>query len=188
VYNGLTSGQETADYVTELQFPVQKKPVSFYITQHKEIVDMEPKIVTKAAFIVVGMLYHGKNENNEIPQLWQKINPRAGEIQNLISPCIAYGVCGEMDEGDAFDYMAGFGVTEAQDVPAGMTSWDVPEQTYAVFPCTLKTIHEAYQHAFQTWLPTSGYRRGDGPDFEYYDDEFDLQAEDPKLSIYIPIK
>jgi AraC family transcriptional regulator len=64
----------------------------------------------------------------------------------------------------------------------------VPEGKYAVFTCTLKTIHEAYQYAFQTWLPGSGYQRADGPDFEYYDADFDPDAGHPELYIYIPIK
>jgi len=58
------------------------------------------------------------------------------------------------------------------DVPEGMVSRQVPEQTYAVFPCTLETIHEMYQYAFQTWLPQSDYQAGDGPDFELYDEDF----------------
>ena len=149
---------------------------------------MEPKVVTKPAFTVVGMLCHGKNENNEIPQLWREFMPRAQEIRQVATPHCAYGVCGELDKGDEFDYLAGFGVTGIDEIPAGMTSWEVPEQTYAVFPCTLKSIHQAYEYAFQTWLPQSGYQRAEGPDFELYDEDFDSQAQDPELAIYIPIK
>ncbi len=185
---GPSRNLEPAQYVTEVQFPVKKKPVSIYVTQHKEKGDMEPKIVTKPAFTVVGLLYHGKNENNEIPRLWEQLNPRFNEIRAKVSPAVAYGVCGNTDDKGAFDYMAGFEVTQVEAMPAGMTSWEVPEQTYAVFPCTLKTIHDAYQYAFQTWLPTSGYQQGEGPDFELYDEEFDDADPDPRLTIYIPIK
>jgi predicted transcriptional regulator YdeE len=184
---GPSRGLEPAQYVTEVQFPVKKKPISVYITHNKES-DMEPKIVTKPAFSVVGLLYHGKNENNEIPGLWEQVNPRFDEIKAKVDPPIGYGVCGSMDDQGAFDYMAGFEVTRVEGVPAGMTSWEVPEQTYAVFPCTLKTIHDAYQYAFQTWLPSSGYQQGEGPDFELYDEEFDHADPDPRLTIYIPIK
>jgi hypothetical protein len=38
-------------------------------SQKTRRIAMKPKIVSRAAFTVVGMKYHGKNENNEIPQL-----------------------------------------------------------------------------------------------------------------------
>jgi len=56
------------------------------------------------------------------------------------------------------------------------------------FPCTLKTIGEAYRYAFQTWLPDSGYQRADGPDFEHYDESFEPEVEGSQLRIYVPIK
>ena len=46
----------------------------------------------------------------------------------------------------------------------------------------------APEHAFQTWLPQSGYERGDGPDFELYDETFDGEVEGSGLYIYVPIK
>ena len=146
---------------------------------------MEPKIVTKPAFTVVGLMYHGKNENNEIPQVWDKLNPRYEEIQHRVGP--AYGVCGEMEDNGRFHYLAGFEVTTALDLPPGMEKWDVPQQQYAIFPCTLKTIHETYQYIFDTWLPQSGYARADGPDFEFYGEEFNM-ATGEGMAVYLPVK
>lgn len=180
-------GLDPANYITEVQFPVQKKPVSIFITQQKEKSDMEPKIVTKPAFTVVGMLYHGKNENNEIAQVWSEFMPRVKEIEHM-GLQNAYGVCGPHEEEDVFQYVAGFEVDSVADVPEGMVSRQVPEQTYAVFPCTLETIHEAYQYAFQTWLPQSDYQSGDGPDFELYDEDFRQEVKGSQMYIYVPIK
>lgn len=159
------------------------------VTQHKEQrkerLRMEPKIVTKPAFTVVGLMYHGKNENNDISQVWGKLNPRHEEIQHRAGP--AYGVCGEMEDNGRFHYLAGFEVTEAAKLPADMEKWDVPEQQYAIFPCSLKTIHETYHTIFETWLPQSGYTRADGPDFEYYGEEFDMETGEG-LAIYLPVQ
>jgi len=184
---GAAPGPDPANYITEVQFPVQKKPISSFVTQRKEKSDMEPKIVTKPAFTVVGMLYHGKNENNEIAQVWSEFIPRVKEIEHM-GLQNSYGVCGQPEENGAFKYVAGFEVDSVAGIPEGMISWDVPAQKYAVFPCTLSTIHEAYQHAFKTWLPQSDYQAGDGPDFEMYDESFDPQVEGSVLYIYIPIK
>jgi predicted transcriptional regulator YdeE len=155
------------------------------VTQRKERLKMEPKIVTKPAFTAVGLMYYGKNENNEIPQVWDKVNPRYEEIPHKTGP--AYGVCGDMEDDGRFHYLAGFEVTKAADLPDGMEKWDVSEQQYAVFPCTLKTIHETYQYIFETWLPQSGYTRADGPDFEFYGEEFDMETGEG-MSIYLPVK
>lgn len=174
--------------VTEVQFPVKKKPVSSYAIQFKEKATMEPKIVTKAAFTAVGMLYYGKNQNNEIARMWEEFNPRMHEIAYVKPGSAAYGVCGNTEDEGFFNYLAGLEVESAADIPEGMVSWDVLEQTYAVFPCTLKTIGETYHHAYQVWLPQSGFQLADGPDFEFYDEEFDPEDKDPKLTIYIPIK
>jgi AraC family transcriptional regulator len=149
---------------------------------------MEPKIVTKPAFTVVGTLYHGKNQNNEIPQMWEEFLPRVKEIKHMVAPPLAYGVCGSLDDDGEFDYVAGFEVDSVAGIPQGMVSWEVPEQSYAVFPCTLKTIHETYQYAFKSWLPESDYQAGDGPDFEFYDENFNPEEEDPELYIYVPVK
>lgn len=172
--------------VTELQFPVSPKPVPFSVSRPEEQKTMEPQIVTKPAFAVVGILYHGKNENNEISKLWGVFNQRSNEIKNVIDG--AFGVCGNTQEDGSFDYMAGLAVSNADEVPAGMQRWDVPEQKYAVFPCDLKTVGEAYRYAFDTWLPANQYEYSGTPDFEYYDKNFDSDVEGSLFHIYVPIR
>ncbi|KPL00920.1 MAG: hypothetical protein AMJ91_02615 [candidate division Zixibacteria bacterium SM23_73_3] len=149
---------------------------------------MEPKIVTRPAFTVVGMKYRGKNEKNEIPQLWEKFMSRAGEIKRRAN-AFGYGVTDNYDEKTGeFDYLAGLEVQDASDVPEGMESWQVPDQTYAAFPCNLKNIREAFQQIYQQWLPQSGYQRADGPDFEFYDENFKPDQDKLDMFIYIPVK
>ena len=150
---------------------------------------MEPKIIKGAAFTVVGMKYHGKNENNEIPQLWGEFGPRMGEIKQVANPHVAYGVCDNFDKGSSeFDYIAGFEVGSTDEIPEGMVSWDIPAGQYAVFTCTLPTLGEAYQYAYHTWLLQSGYQRAPGPEFELYDESFDPRDPSSEMDVYIPIK
>lgn len=149
---------------------------------------MEPKIVTKPAFVVVGMEYRGENKNNEIAQMWQEFIPRIREIEHIVDDEVSYGVCRDIEGTDEFEYVAAMEVDSPADIPEGMVSWTVPEQKYAVFACTLPTLHEAYKHVFETWLPQSDYERGDGPDFELYDKTLDPAVEGSELYIYVPIK
>jgi len=150
---------------------------------------VEPKIVTRPTFTVVGMKYRGRNEKNEIPQLWEKFMPRAQEVTPKANPNVCYGVMDGYDEktGD-FDYLAAFEVQDVSNIPEGMESWQVPEQTYAVFPCNLKNIKEAFQQIYHEWLPQSGYQRAQGPDFEFYDESFKPNQGKLDMYIYVPVK
>ena len=150
---------------------------------------MEPKIVTRPAFTVVGMLYRGKNENQEIPQLWQAFGPRMGEIVHASKEPIAYGVMDNYDEETGeFDYVAALKVDSAEDIPEGMLSWQIPESKYAVAACSLPTLHETFHELYHEWLPNSGYERAPGPEFELYDERFDNKDPHSELDLYIPIR
>ena len=147
------------------------------------------KIVERGAFTVVGLKYRGKNENNEIPQLWRVLGLRTGEIENLADNTAAYGISANMDkESSEFDYIAGFEVSSTEGLPEGMVAFEVPGGRYAVFTTTLPKIGETFHNAYDTWLPQAGHRLTSGPEFELYDDQFDPQDPDSEFDLYIPIK
>jgi len=148
---------------------------------------LQPQFVTKPAFIVVGLLIHTKPMTPEIPQLWDQLVPRMGEIQHLAEPGVSYGLMDHFDQKiGALDYMAGNAVEKVVELPAGMTHWNVPANTYAVFEARLATIGETFDYIYNSWLPTSGYQQAAGPYFERYGGTF--SPADPRLSIYIPVE
>ena len=149
---------------------------------------MEPKIVSKPAFTIVGVKYHGRNENNEIPQLWNDFGPRMVEVKHMVDKHACYGVCANVDKQTRkFDYFAAFEVDSTDDIPEGMVSFEVPEATYAVFRTTLPDIGTTFDHAYHSWLPESGYQATGGPELELYDEEFDPRDPASTFGIYIPI-
>ena len=154
---------------------------------------MEPKIVTKPAFHVVGMQYVGKNENNEIPEMWGEFVPRIDEPER-IKPQVSYGLCDSSIEGledGVFEYVAGVEVSGPDVVvPEGMVLRSVPERKYAVFTHygTLDTLGETYQNIYNTWLPQSGLEVGNEFDMEVYDEDFIPDSPDSKLYIYVAVK
>ena len=171
------------EQLTSVQ-PTESEPM----TRNKESDLMNVEIKTVPAFTAAGMMYRGKNENQEIPAMWEKINTRWDEFSRPSSKEVCYGLCGDMEEDGSFSYLAGVEVDRVEDLPADMESWEVPENTYAVFPCTLAEIHQTYEYAHSKWMPENGYKRADGPDYEYYDMSFDPAVPDSILYIYIPIK
>jgi AraC family transcriptional regulator len=185
----LNFGQTQApeEQVIEVQIPLLK-------ISGKEK-KMEPRIVRKGEFKVIGMRYVGKNEHGEISQMWVELNPRIKEIPNLTRDPeygdVTYGVCGcvEGAEPGVFEYIACLPVSSIEKVPEGMVGKVVPEQTYAVMEAHgIKDIGPTYEYIIKKWLPSSNYLPGDGPDFELYPEEFD--PEDPESSLYIffPVK
>jgi AraC family transcriptional regulator len=147
---------------------------------------MGPEIKNKPAFMVVGMKYRGRNENNEIPRLWSEFGPRMNEIKHIAGP--GYGVMDNYgEETGEFDYVAGFEVDSRADIPEGMVSIHIPGQTYAVFTSTLPTLRQTFQYVYEKWLPRSGHQRTDGPEFELYDKTFDPEDKDSEMYIYIPV-
>jgi AraC family transcriptional regulator len=150
---------------------------------------MQAKIVRKPAFSVVGMSYHGKNQHNEIPQLWRSFGPRMGEVQHVAHPENAYGVMDHLDARTGeFDYLAAFEVTTIAEIAEGMTVKAIPAQTYAVFPCMLSTLRQTYAAIYQDWMPNSGYQRAGGPEFELYDERFTPDDPNSEMFLYIPVE
>lgn len=159
---------------------------------------MEPLILTRKAMIVAGLKYRGKNRQGEVRELWQRLTSRAAEIQHQSSGG-SYGVMGHYEQpfggmgnydpsyGD-FDYLAGLEVDSSDDLPAGMESWEISEQTYAVFVFPLRDIGAAYRYIYQEWLPASPYQRAETPEFEFYPATFDPGDEGSEMFLYVPIR
>jgi predicted transcriptional regulator YdeE len=150
---------------------------------------MEPQIVDKPAFTVVGVKYRGRNEHDEIPALWNEFGKRFREFKHRAEDSIAYGVMDNFDhDSGEFDYVAAVAVSSRRDQAEDLTVWDVPEQTYAVFTTTLPAIKKTFDNIYSKWLPGSGYQRLPGPEFELYDERFDVKDPESVLDIYIPVR
>jgi AraC family transcriptional regulator len=148
---------------------------------------MEPTIHHKPRFTAIGLSWRGKGPSPEIPQLWDVFVPRLTEVPNQSSPQETYGIAENHDLAThEFDYTACVAVTEASQLPTGMVSKTVPANRYAVFPCTLATIQQAFADA-EAWFATSSYRRKLAPEFELYDAAFEGGADD-RVYVYIPIE
>jgi AraC family transcriptional regulator len=147
----------------------------------------EPKLVSKSAFTVVGLLLHAQPMSPEIPALWDKFVPRMGEIPHQAAEHVSYGLMGRFDQATGmFDYMAGNPVTQVDQLPAGMTHWNLFANTYAVLETTLSGIGETMNYLHTTWLPASDYQPIDAPSFERYGEDF--SPDNPVVEIYVPIK
>jgi len=166
---------------------------------------MEPRIVKKPAFKVVGFELKTTNiggvNYKEIPKFWDRYFTEGWEkiLYEQVKPenGTVLGLCftGSMEEGN-FSYVIGVEVVDFKNIPEKMFKGEVPEATYAVFTSPpadsegnfLKAIQGTWDYIFASWFPESGYEFDYKSlvDFELYDEraqgEYELQAD-----MYVPV-
>ncbi len=149
---------------------------------------MEPKLVSREAFTVAGLLHRGQADGAKYGALWGQFFARIGELQNVVDPHCAYGVMANYDEASGeFDYVAACEVASGEGLPAGFEAVAVPAADWAVFPTSMGELAQTYPYIYSTWLPNSGYQHGPAPEFELYGETFDPANPASPFEIYIPV-
>ena len=133
---------------------------------------MEPKIISKKAFPVIGIelkttTHEGKNFV-EIPQFWQQViqKKQIKNIPNKKQPGTVLGICLDFRADGAFTYIIGSEVTSTDNVPDDMVSKKIPDAKYAVFTACGKipdSIQDKTKYIYQEYLPKSKYQHADSP-------------------------
>jgi predicted transcriptional regulator YdeE len=144
----------------------------------------------------IGVRYAGKNQNQEITELWGRFLPTRNAIA-MPENAGAFGVCrclpGVKD--GSFEYLAAFAAVPEATVPGGMVEVDIPRGEYFVHRCeSIQDSQQAWQEAAKT-LAASPEWVGfcNGPDdcqcathpcFEYYPPEFSGTGP---FYLYLPV-
>ena len=160
---------------------------------------MEPEIVRKPAFVILGIKQRGENQHEAVSELWERFISRYAEIEHVVQPVGAYVLMGNYakpaygaddcnGEPCVFDCMVGVEVDRVDSIPQGMEVWKVPEQTYAAFRFPAAERMETYEYVYEKWLPASDYRLAAGPEFEFYPPAFDLGDMRSGMWLYVPVK
>lgn len=149
-----------------------------------------PRIETGRALLIAGLGDRFRFETNQgIPALWQRFVPYLGAIPGQRA-AVTYGVCCNPDGQGSFDYVAGVEVARFDDVPAELRRLTIPEQRYAVFTHRghISTLRRTVYTIWNKWLPESGYKLAEAPDFERYDERFDPMTGNGPVEIWLPIQ
>jgi AraC family transcriptional regulator len=162
---------------------------------------MEPTLVTKPAFHIIGYELRTKNKdgqnNMDIPQFWQQYMQKnlGCSIPDPINKNQELGICTNFDpETGEFVYVIGMEVKEGTQAPEGMVYMSFPEQEYVVFTTPKSdeqsfssTIQSTWNNIFTNWFPQSGYEHAGTVEFELYDERC-YGSENKEMDIYIPVK
>ncbi len=166
-----------------------------------DITTVEPRIVDleqPIQIIGMGVDTDIKSVFRDVPALgkhFQK-HKQAHEIPNKRQPWGFAAVSKGLDkEKGSFTYFMGDRVSTLEQVPDGLTAFEIPCAKYAVFPIRPKNrlgwpvaIVSAKKYIYGTWLPNSIYEPA-GPidDFEYHD-ERSVRKHNPEIDLYVAIK
>jgi AraC family transcriptional regulator len=149
-----------------------------------------PRFETAKAFLVAGVGERISCDNGAvIPGLWQRFHRTVADIPARVGGA-AYGVCCNGDDAGNFDYIAGVEVSDFSDLPRRFSRIRIPEQRYAVFTHRdhVSSIRRAVNTIWNHWLPASGLKAADAPNFERYDETFDSATGNGGFEICVPVK
>ena len=150
-----------------------------------------PRFETGKPLLVAGISERCTHENGGagIPNQWQRFHRKVGDIPDRVGQ-VAYGVCCNGDDSGNFDYIAGVEVSDFSDLPREFSRVRIPEQRYAVFTHRdhISTIRRTVNTIWNHWLPASGLKAADAPNFERYDTNFDPLTGNGGLEIWVPVK
>jgi len=167
------------------------------VISNKGGVFMEPKIITRKSFKVIGIELITTNENGEnlvqIPKFWDKyLDEKVYErIPNRVKLNETFAICRDIDGTGKISYTICAKVNSSDNIPDGMIGKTVPESKYAVFTVKGKVpekVQETWNYIYGTWLPDSGYEPANIEGFELYDERYKENCNDSVIDIYIPIK
>ncbi|MDE5461046.1 helix-turn-helix domain-containing protein [Bradyrhizobium sp. CSS354] len=149
-----------------------------------------PRFETTKAFLVAGINERISCDNGAaIPGLWQRFHQEVADIPVRVGS-VAYGVCCNGDDAGNFDYIAGVEVDDFSELPRRFGRIRIPEQRYAVFTHAdhVASIRRTVNAIWNQWLPASGLKAADAPNFERYDEKFDPATGNGGLEIWIPVR
>jgi len=120
---------------------------------------MQPRMVQRAAFSVMGVVGHFRSAAEDFGPLWSEYMTFHEQIEALSVGGGHYGVYLGADHAKPLDYLAGMAVHDAMGAPEGVEVREVPEALYAVFACSFQDIGPTYGYIWGEWLGSSAYEQ-----------------------------
>jgi AraC family transcriptional regulator len=149
-----------------------------------------PRFETGKPLLIAGLGERYDYEGSAaVPGQWRRFHQTMDAIAGRIGK-VAYGVCCNGDDAGNFDYVAGVEVSDFSDLPREFQRVRIPAQRYAVFTHGehISTIRRTVGTIWNHWLPASGMKAADAPNFERYDEKFDPVTGNGGLEIWVPVR
>jgi AraC family transcriptional regulator len=149
---------------------------------------IEPDRIVEGRAMLLGGLrrvhsFGGAAES--IPAQWQAFQ-QLGRLPGQQGTA-AYGVmCGADLQAQTMEYMTGVEVAALEALPREYGRMRIPAQRYAVFihPGHVSTLHTTWDAIWNEWLPRSGHRPANTPEFEVYGERFDFRTRSGVIEVW----
>ena len=148
-----------------------------------------PRIEEGRTLLIAGLSERYTSETSaNIPAQWQKFAPHLSRIPGQVGR-VAYGVLCNPDDHGNIEYISGVEVSDFAKIPADWSRIRIPKHKYAVFTHRehISTIRRTWFTIYQ-WMPASGMKAGEAPEFERYGESFDGATGNGGLQIWIPVR
>ena len=127
--------------------------------------------------------------SQDIPRQWddfQKLGVLPGQVGTT-----AYGaICGGDPQTETMEYLCGVEVQSFDALPKDLGRMRVPAVRYAVFfhEANVAAIQSTWREIFSSWLPSSGLRSANTPDFERYDERFNGATGEGGVEMWLGVQ
>jgi AraC family transcriptional regulator len=158
---------------------------------------MEPKIVDIHPKKLVGAKIINSLAEDKTGVLWQQFMPKRKMIKNRVNSDY-WSVQNyknfdpaSFTEETQFEKWAAVEVSEYEELPDGLETFDLPGGKYAVFIFhgLASEYHKALRYIYESWLPSSSHELDERPHFEIMGSKYygptDANSEE---ETWIPIK
>ena len=148
-----------------------------------------PRLTDGEALLIAGFGARYTFDTNEgIPTRWQRFGPHIGHTPGQAGP-ETYGVACNFDDAGSFEYVAGVRVSDFGELPPGFAAVRIPAHRYAVFdhPGHVSMLRRTHHTIWSDWLPASGLRMADSPNFERYGRSFDPVTGTGPVEVWMPV-
>lgn len=149
---------------------------------------MDYRIEEKAQFTVMGVSrkFNSETSYQEIPKFWEEHFRNGGEekVKGMFGVCID-----SRDNGSAmeFDYLIADVYDPCAEIPGGCVTRVIPAGTWAIFPCSVKTLQDVNTKIWSEWLPNcKDYKLAGNYNIEMYTEMCDDPAKQYS-EIWIPV-
>ena len=150
----------------------------------------QPIVQEHRSFIVSGFSKrYSTHTKPAIPSLWHELDQYLERLEGQLN-VTSYGVCSNFSDAGCFDYLCGIdaslpdaGVVARQDIV-------IPSGLYASFQHSghISGIRSSWNEVYNNWLPHSGHRLINSPEFECYSADFDPVSGHGSVTINIPVE
>lgn len=182
--------------------PVHKPQLSDALLEHiTKGMEKEPLIVERKAQRLAGFAtgipspFFGDETICElIGPAWQRLF-EVQKVSGLGETNCYYGLTispsGSFTE-EKLTHLAALPVQKGAEVNEDMVIHEVPKQTVAMFDTRTNIeadiLKKTIDYIYGYWLPNSGFSRGEGDDYEYFEDVVDFETGDFRSYYVIPLK